>query len=138
MTYQSQISSKTARPISADQDASGSSGPRPATHGRVQVAMDVMKQASEEHPIRSLSETNTEHEVHEALYQMKGLRCVQEQKQDDATIAILLEIPLAYQLDLIVQRFLHSDEEYPLPSVMDKIIAGLTDEGVFTGVDSFR
>lgn len=137
MTYQSRISPETAQHMIADHDASNPIGPRPATRGRVESAMDIMKRASEEHQARSLTEQNSEYDVYEAIYAMKGRRYIQEHL-DEATKAILLEIPLAYQLDLVVERFRQSGEDYPSRDVIVRIISCLTDEGVFTGVDSLR
>ena len=138
MTYLSKINAGVAQRAKPAADASASTEPRPSTPGQVRAAMDRMKEAPRERFARSLSERSTSTTVYEALYQMKGKRYVQDQNQDDRTLDILSYIPLAYQIDMIVQRFLQSGNSYPTPDIMDDIIADLEDEGVFTDVDTFR
>lgn len=79
-------------------------------------------------------------DAYEALYAMKGSRCVQW--QDDSTLGILMEILLLYQLGLIVKRYqMWSDRGrafYPSFEVVSAIIDDLTNEGVFTDTQSFR
>lgn len=105
-------------------------GLRPSSLGRVLCAYVEMKR-EQRFPNRPLNQPSDYGTVLDALYEMKGLNFVQEGRQDDSTIQILLEIKYAYQIDLVVDRFKKSGETYPSPDAITRILIGLDNEGVF-------
>lgn len=121
---------KPHRPIT-NTSASQVEEPSRATKSHAAVAQQRMRDDVMHETFAETTMTPSSGEiVHRALYIMKGMPMVQEHKQDDATLQILRELPLAYQIDQVVARFLQSGLPYPTPDVIGAIIKDLINENV--------
>lgn len=126
MKHQVVKTSKTLDTIDCQGDAVG---PRPATKGRATAALMRMRlEAPQEIFAMTTTTPSTEDIVFRAFCSMKGKPMIQEQMQDDSTLQILKELPLAYQIDLVVDRFKKSGLPYPTPDAISGIVNDLIGE----------
>lgn len=106
---------------------------RPNTAGVTHAAIGALREFAKERKgcTTSLNEVSSSKHALLALYEMKDKEFVQEDKRDDATLQILRSIPMAYQVDILTQKYKAGDFEYPTPEVVWDLMGEMEDEAIF-------
>ena len=79
----------------------------------------------------SLSEVSSSKHAMLALFQMKGSEVIPTQVADASELRLLRSIPMAYQLDILVQKFKFGSFVHPTTEVILSIMSEMEDEAIF-------
>jgi len=128
-------------------DGPAPSRTRPRANTSPRLSLELTDQADSEHESllefakerkrpATLSEVASSKHAMLALFQMNGGEVMPSQVADASELRLLRSIPMAYQLDILVQKFKAGGFEGPTVEVILGIMSEMEDEAIFgPGID---